>query len=126
MRDVQGGGWGSNRKLAAVPVGPLTYPVVDLLHLAAARGVVCYGPSRGGEPTFVRGDAWIPKWKDVPQEKAEGLLLRRYLRAFGPATATDFALWGGITLTEAREIWRREQDSLASVDVQGREAQILW
>lgn len=126
MRDVQGGGWGSNRKLAAVPVGPLTYPVVDLLHLAAARGVVCYGPSRGGEPTFVRGDAWIPRWKDVPQEKAEGLLLRRYLRAFGPATATDFALWGGITLTEAREIWRREQDSLASVDVQGREAQILW
>src|SRR5690349_17734952 len=43
----QGGGWGNSRRLAAVPVGKLTYPVVDLLHLAAARGVVCYGPNRG-------------------------------------------------------------------------------
>ena len=125
MRNVQGGGWGSNRKLAAVPVGALTYPVVDLLHLAAARGVVCYGPYRGNEPTFVRGDAWIPRWKDVPQEKAEALLLHKYLRAFGPATAADFALWSGITLTEAREIWRREQYTLASVDVKGWAAQIL-
>ena len=89
-------------KLAAVPVGKLTYPVVDLLHLAAARGVVCYGPQRGNEPTFVRADAWIPQWQDVPREQAEGVLLRRYLRAFGPATATDFALWTGISLTEAR------------------------
>lgn len=124
-RDVPGGGWGSNRNLAAVPVGSLTYPVVDLLHLAAARGVVCYGPYRGNEPTFVRGDAWIPRWKDVPQEKAEELLLRKYLRAFGPATAADFAMWSGITLTDAREVWRREQDRLASVDVEGWEAQIL-
>jgi len=125
MRNVQGGGWGSNRKLAAVPVGSLTYPVVDLLHLAAARGVFCYGPYRGNEPTFVRADAWIPGLKDVPQSKAEALLLHKYLRAFGPATAADFALWSGITLTEAREIWRREQYTLASVDVEGWAAQIL-
>jgi uncharacterized protein YcaQ len=125
MQSTQGGGWGGRRSLAAVPVGSLTYPVVDLLHLAAARGVVCYGPSRGNEPTFVRADAWIPKWKDVPQEKAEGLLLRRYLRAFGPATATDFALWSGMTLTEAREIWRREQSNFAPVLVEGWAAEVL-
>jgi len=125
MQSTQGGGWGSRRSLAAVPVGSLTYPVVDLLHLAAARGVVCYGPSRGNEPTFVRADAWIPKWKDVPQEKAEGLLLRKYLRAFGPSTAADFALWSGITLTEARAIWSREQSNFASVNVEGWMAEVL-
>jgi hypothetical protein len=125
MQSTQGGGWGSRRSLAAVPVGSLTYPVVDLLHLAAARGVVCYGPSRGNEPTFVRGDAWIPKWKDVPQNKAEGLLLRKYLRAFGPATAADFALWSGLTLTEARAIWNREQSNFASVNVEGWMAEVL-
>jgi hypothetical protein len=125
MRDFQGGGWGSRRKLAAVPVGSLTYPVVDLLHLAAARGVVCYGHYRGNEPTFVRADAWLPKWKDVPQEKAESLLLHRYLRAFGPATAADFALWTGIMLTEAREIWRREPSNFASVNVEGWTAEVL-
>ena len=125
MESVHGGGWGSRRKLAAVPVGHLTYPVVDLLHLAGARGVVCYGPYRGNEPTFVRADAWIPQWQDVPREEAEGILLHRYLRAFAPSTATDFALWTGITLSDAREIWAREQANIPSVNVQGWEAAIL-
>jgi hypothetical protein len=125
---VHGGGWGRRSKLAAVPVGHLTYPVVDLLHLAAARGVVCYGPSRGSEPTFVRADAWVPRWQDLPQEQAEEKLLRMYLRAFGPATAADFALWSGITLTEARQIWARsvrDQADLAPVDLEGWPAAIL-
>ena len=125
MRAIQGGGWGRRTKLAGVPVGKLTYPVVDLLHLAAARGVVCYGPRHGNEPTFVRADAWIPQWQDVPREQAEGMLLRMYLRAFGPATAADFSLWTGITLTEARQIWTREQADLAPVNVQGWTAAVL-
>jgi uncharacterized protein YcaQ len=125
MGTYHGGGWGNRRKLAAVPVGKLTYPVVDLLHLAAARGVVCYGPPRGSEPTFVRADAWIPHWRDVPREQAERKLLRMYLRAFGPATAEDFAVWSGMTFGEAREIWSRAQAGFASVIVQGWTAEIL-
>jgi hypothetical protein len=125
VQSYHGGGWGNSRKLAAVPVGALTYPVVELLHLAGARGVVCYGPSRGNEPTFVRADAWIPKWRDVSREEAERILLRKYLKAFGPATATDFAMWSGMTLTEAREIWRGEQSHLAPVNVEGWAAEIL-
>jgi hypothetical protein len=125
MQSVHGGGWGSQRKLAAVPVGELTYPVVDLLHLAAARGVVCYGPNRNNEPTFVRADAWIPHWQDLPVEQAEGNLLRMYLRGYGPATFADFASWTGISLTDAREIWVREQSDFAAVNVEGWEAAIL-
>jgi len=125
MRAVHGGGWGRQSKLAAVPVGKLTFPVVDLLHLVGARGVVCYGPNRGNEPTFVRADAWIPKWQDVPSEEAEDRLLRSYLRAYGPATAADFAMWTGITLREAREIWSREKEDIAPVNVEGWEAAVL-
>jgi len=125
MRTYEGGGWGNRRKLAAVPVGKLIYPVVDLLHLAGARGVVCYGPNRGSEPTFIRADAWLPRWKDVPREKAEASLLRRYLQAFGPATAADFAMWTGISLSEARQIWAGEQAGLAEVDVEGWTAAVL-
>ena len=121
----QGGGWGNRRELVAVPVGELNYPIVELLHLVAARGVICYGPQQGNEPTFVRADAWIPKWQDLPREQAEGTLLRWYLEAFGPATAADFAMWSGNTLTNAREIWRREQDGIAAVDVEGWEAAVL-
>lgn len=124
-KDVHGGGWGSQRKLAAVPVGHLDYPVVYLLHVVAARGVVCYGPNRDNEPTFVRADAWIPKWKDISREEAEGILLRKYLHAFGPATIADYALWAGISLTEAREIWTREQADIIAVNVDGKTAAVL-
>jgi hypothetical protein len=125
MRAIPGGGWGRRSKVAAVPVGELIYPVVDLLHLAAARGVVCYGPNRDNEPTFVRADAWIPQWQDLPVEQAEEMLLRRYLRAFGPATAADFSLWTGISLTGAREIWARQEAGFAPVNVEGWAAAIL-
>ncbi len=124
-RAYHGGGWGSRRELAGVPIGELTYPVVELLHLVAARGVVCYGPYRGNEPTFVRADAWVPHWQDVSREQAEEMLLRKYLRAFGPATAADFSLWSGISLTEARAIWAREQASFAPVNVEGWAAVVL-
>jgi hypothetical protein len=124
-RDVHGGGWGSNRKLAAVPVGHLNYPIVYLLHVVAARGVICYGAYQDNEPTFVRADAWISKWKDLSQEEAEGKLLRKYLQAYGPATEADFAIWCGISLTEAREIWSRERAGLTTVYVEGRSATIL-
>ncbi len=125
MKTFEGGGWGNRRNLAAVPVGELNYPVVELLHLAAARGVICYGPSRGNEPTFVRADAWIPGWKDIPGEEAEEQLLHIYLRAYGPATAADFAVWSGITLTHARQVWGRAQADLASIIVDGWEAAVL-
>ncbi len=125
MQTYQGGGWGRQSKLAAVPVGHLNYPVVDLLHLAAARGVVCYGPVRGGEPTFVRADAWIPHWVDLPREEAEELLLRKHLRAFGPASPTDFSMWTGLTIKAAREVWARLGAAIAAVRVEGWEAGLL-
>lgn len=126
LQTVEGGvGWGSRNRVAAVPVGEINFPVVYLLRLVAARGVICSGPNRGGEPTFVRADAWLPAWHDLPVEQAEVLLLRQYLRAFGPATVADFALWSGMTLTEARAIWAREQADLAEVAVEGWQAAVL-
>jgi hypothetical protein len=125
MQNIQGGGWGSRRKVAAVSVGKLTYPVVDLLNLVAARGVVCYGPKHENQPTFVRADAWIPNWQDLTVELAEDTLLHVYLRTYGPATPADFAYWTGITLTGARKIWSRNQTSLATVSVEGWPGTVL-
>lgn len=124
-RAIRGEGWGSRTRVPGVAVGGLTFPARYLLHLVGARGVVCSGPSRGNEPTFVRADAWIPQWRDVPRERAEKELLRRYLRAFGPATPSDFAMWTGIPLTEAREIWAREEADIAPVSVDGWGAAVL-
>ena len=99
--------------------------MVYLLHLVGARGVICSGPSRGTEPTFVRADAWIPQWRDVPREEAERELLRRYLRAFGPATPSDFAAWTGMPLAGAREIWVQEEANMAPVSVDNWGAAVL-
>jgi hypothetical protein len=125
VRRVRWGGWGSQAKIPGVAVGRVTLPARYLLHIAAARGVVCSGPSRGAEPTFVRADAWVPGWRDLPGEDAEDELLRRYLRAFGPATPADFALWTGMTLSDARVIWKRQEAKLASVSVEGWAAAIF-
>jgi hypothetical protein len=125
VRTVRWGGWGSGARIPAVVVGKLALPVRYLLHLVAARGVVCSGPNRGVEPTFVRADAWVRRWRDVSRGEAERVLLRRYLRAFGPATPTDFALWTGIALSDARKIWAREETNIVPVSVEGWAAAVL-
>lgn len=122
---VRGGGWGRKSEIAAVRVGKLVYPVVDLVHLVTEQGIVCYGPPRGNEPTFVRADAWIPKWKNIGKEEAEDALLFRYLKSFGPANAEDFSAWAGITLTEARAIWARRQAGIVQVNIEHKKASVL-
>ena len=124
-RRVRWGGWGSRAKVPSVAVGGLALPARYLLHLVGARGVVCSGPGRGTEPTFVRADAWIPGWRDVSQEDAERELLRRYLRAFGPATPADFAAWTGMPLSDVHEIWAREEADIVPVSVEGWRAAAL-
>jgi hypothetical protein len=125
VRMMRWDGWGRGGKVPGVPVGRLTLPVRHVFHLVAARGVVCSGPSRGVQPTFVRADAWIPRWRDLPQQDAETELLRRYLRAFGPATPADFALWTGMAQRRARDIWSRLDADIAPVDVEGWSAAVL-
>jgi hypothetical protein len=125
VRTVRGGGWGSRARVPGVAVGRLTIPVRYLLHLVGASAAVCSGPSKDHEPTFVRADAWVPRWRDVPTAEAETALLRRYLRAFGPATPADFASWTGIPLLEVRQIWARVEAGMAPVDVEGWRAAVL-
>lgn len=121
----EGGGWGSARSVPCVKVGPILCPAYFFLHLAAARAVICAGPDRDGEGTYVRADAWVPGWRDLPTERAEEELLRRYLAAFGPATPHDFHAWTRIGVTGARAIWARLAEEIAPVEVDGRTAGIL-
>jgi len=125
QRTALGGGWGNQARIPAVAVGGMTLPIVYLFHLLGARGVICSGPPRGQEPTYVRADAWLPRWRDVPRDVAEQRLLRRYLQTFGPATPADFAYWVGLPLRDARAIWIREDTRLAPVSIDGALATVL-
>jgi len=93
--------------------------------IASLRGRACFGPNRGREVTFVRPEDWIPGWRTIPAEEAETNLLRKYLRAYGPATPLDFSMWTNFTVADARAIWERLERDLVTVEVDGRAASAL-
>ncbi|HTT35064.1 MAG TPA: winged helix DNA-binding domain-containing protein [Thermoplasmata archaeon] len=121
----RGGGWGSDRRIPGVKVGPVDCPAYYLLHLAGARGVLVSGPTVEGEATFVRADAWVPRWTDRTVPDAEEELLRLFLRAFGPATPHDFLAWTRLRLADVRAIWARLEGEIVPVDIEGTRAWCL-
>lgn len=125
VRNRRGGGWGSRRHVPWVRVGRLRLPMIYLLHVAGAYSVICSGPPQGAVSTYVRADAWLRGFRDVDVPSAERELVRRYLRAFGPATPWDFATWSGLRKTDVDALWQEARDSLTEVSFDGRRSWIL-
>jgi hypothetical protein len=91
--------------------GALRAPVVD--------GLIVYGPPRGSGTTFVRVDQWLPPQRSFGVDEARAELCRRFLSAFGPATAHDFAKWSGLKTSEARVVIAGLADELEAVGIEG-------
>jgi len=96
-----------------------------VVRVACARGLVCFGPDRGNEVSFVRMEDWLPSWEDLPVPEAEAQLLKRYLRAYGPATRADYGLWTNLAAAEVREAWAMVEGSLAPTETGGRPGWML-
>jgi Winged helix DNA-binding domain len=79
--------------------------LAHLLWLAAARGLICYGPDRGAAQRFILVRDWLSPSKVMQPEAALVELGARYLRAHAPARPADLAFWSGISLTDARRAW---------------------
>ena len=77
-----------------------------LLYVAALQGVICGGPDRGAQQTYVLTEDWIPKSAALHRDEAVALLARRYLAGYGPAAAADFANWSGLSMPDAWKAWR--------------------
>ena len=92
---------------------------------AIVEGLICYGPEQGNEAVFVRTDQWLFKQKIVSESAAKQILLRRYLKAYGPATLHDFSRWTGMNIPEAKEVWESCKDELREVDCADGEKFIL-
>jgi winged helix DNA-binding protein len=86
---------------------------------AVIEGLIVYGPPRGAEATFVRTDRWLGPQQAIDAERAQVLLLRRFLGAFGPATAHDFAKWSGLRTSDAKRLVETAGNDLALVRVDG-------
>ena len=76
-----------------------------LAHLmmdAELEALVCSGPKRGAQMTYVLVDAIVPPTPSLSRDEALAALAARYFASHGPATAHDFAWWSGLTLGDAR------------------------
>jgi hypothetical protein len=66
-----------------------------LLKPSARRGELCFGPNRGRNVTFVRPDRWLRGFRRPGRVEARRELVRRFLSAYGPATADELGRWLG-------------------------------
>jgi hypothetical protein len=73
-----------------------------LLQRAALDGMICQGPPRDSEPTYVLLSEWIEPRKPLDRDEALVVLARRYFASHGPATRQDLARWSGLSAKETR------------------------
>jgi len=91
-----------------------------LLKPVCFQGRVCFGPSDGRTVTFVRRDAWLPNWRDMSEEEARRALLLRFVRAYGPAAASDFRAWSGMPSPEVSMIVEALETQVVPVRMDGK------
>jgi hypothetical protein len=92
---------------------------------AAYQGVLAFGPNRGRNVTFVHPERWLGPVDRPDGDDALRELVRRYLRAYGPATHDDFGRWWGGEAVPARRILESLGDDILQVEAEGRTAWIL-
>jgi hypothetical protein len=108
-----------------VALDPRGQDRAHLIKLAALEGLICLGPVRGDEPTYVLLQDWIGPARTIPTEEALARLARRYLGAHGPAGLEDLAAWSGIPATEARLAMGSIDAEAIEVEVAGSRAWVL-
>jgi hypothetical protein len=95
----------------------------------AWQGILCQGPSEGGRVTFMRPDAWSPRWAGLPEEDvAAAHVVRGYLAAHGPATMTGFDQWllrGGTPKAKLRRWFADLGEDVVTLDVEGTATYLL-
>jgi hypothetical protein len=94
---------------------PLAYAVTYLVPAVQTTPRGIWG--QRGQASWLALDVWLDR--DVDADPAPETIALRYLRAFGPASARDFATWSG--LTGARELLDRLDPALRTFrDENGR------
>ncbi len=95
------------------------------LGTAAMEGLLCFGPNRGNEVTFVRPDQWLGGSQLADPDDALREVFRRYLRTYGPATTRDFAQWFNLPGPAARDLADSMRAQLIEVRVEGKRTPLL-
>jgi hypothetical protein len=86
--------------------------IAHLVWLAAAQGVICYGPDQ----RFALVADWLGEPKPREHDAALAELAVRYLRSHGPAGPADLAYWSGIRASDATRAWKSIAGRLEEVE----------
>jgi hypothetical protein len=114
--------------LRASGVAPDGQRLPHILSYASLRGLLCQGPPREAEPTYVLLDDWLPpESPTAPTDRLDALgqLARRYLAGYGPADLPDFAWWSGLPMADARPAWDRISREVVTISTAGRRYSVL-
>ena len=90
---------------------------IHILWQLSHRGLLCVGPRRGKDPTFVLFDDWVPPSPPLDRDEALIQLAVRYFSSHGPATERDLAWWSGLTLSDVRRAIDLAATRLESITV---------
>jgi hypothetical protein len=77
-------------------------PLALVTIYAEQEGVICSGPRRGKQSTYMLLADRAPRATRYARDQALAELTTRYFRSHGPATARDFAWWSGLTMADAK------------------------
>ena len=86
---------------------------------AELDALICSGPRRGKQHTYMLLEERAPDARDLPRHEALAELARRFFAGHGPATAKDFAVWATLTLAEARAAIEAAEPGLRAEDLGG-------
>lgn len=92
---------------------------LHILGHLAQDALICFGPRKGKQQTFVLLDEWIPPSQMPDRDQAIEKLAVNYFNSHGPATVNDFAWWTGFTLTEAKNAVGMIKSQLAQEMING-------
>lgn len=89
-------------RLARAGIAATGVPLALIAMSAEIEGVICSGPRRGKQPTYMLLARRVPHARVLPRDQALAELTTRYFRSHGPATVRDYVWWSGLTTADAK------------------------
>jgi hypothetical protein len=89
-----------------------------LMHAELER-LICSGPRRGKQQTYVLLDERVPPGSGPTGDDALAELTRRYFASHGPASAKDFSWWSSLTMADVKKGLALVGDELHTTEVNG-------
>lgn len=90
---------------------------------AELEGIICSGPRRGKQFTYMLLDERVPEMKEISHEEALVELIKRYFQSHGPAQIQDFVWWSGVSVLDTKKGMELVGSQLHKEE---REGKVYW